>query len=301
MGCKMKRFKIPIVIGSIIIILFFVNLRFDLIDRVSVQFSSEKYAEFISEIDYEKELLKEPVCIKDMASQDKELTQTDLNKIIYTYDFHAQLREKYNLSSIATADSDFDKTVQILEWLTKHTYYSGMQMKLLKDDTLNILDYSFDKPFTRAINCRYRAIAFADCLVSVGIKAFPVAMVSSEFTGSHFTCLVYISEEDKWCSFDPSFGCWFTDDEGNLLDIFEIRELFLENKEPIVKGYSFNGKQENFDVYINFFMKFCISNLSTWADNSSEGRSENTFSGRKQFASVIPEIKHYTTKNNSIN
>ena len=50
----MKRFKIPIVIGSIIIILFFVNLRFDLIDRVSVQFSSEKYAEFISEIDYEK-------------------------------------------------------------------------------------------------------------------------------------------------------------------------------------------------------------------------------------------------------
>ena len=292
----MKRFKIPIIIGSIVIILFFVNLRFDLIDRVSVQFSSEKYAEYISEIDYEKELLKEPVCIKDMASQDKELTQTDLDKIIYTYDFHAQLREKYNLSSIATADSDFDKAVQILEWLTKHTYYSGMQMKLLKDDTLNILDYSFDKPFTRAINCRYRAIAFADCLVSVGIKAFPVAMVSSEFTGSHFTCLVYISEEDKWCSFDPSFGCWFTDDEGNLLDIFEIRELFLENKEPIVKGYSFNGEQENFDVYINLFMKLCVSNLSTWADNSGEGRSKNTFSERKQFDSVIPEIKTFNNE-----
>ena len=288
----MKKYKVPIIICLIVIILFFVNLRFDLIDRIIVQFSSEKYSEFVSEMDYEKELLKEPVCIKDMASEDRELTETELDKIIKPYDFHTQLNEKYNLSDIATADSDFDKTVQILEWLTEHTYYSGMQMKMLNDDTLEILDYSFDKPFNRAINCRYRAIAFADCLVAVGIKAFPVAMVSSEFTGSHFTCLVYISEEDKWCSFDPSFGCWFTDKEGELLDIFEIRELFLENKEPVVKGYSFNGKQENFDVYMNSFLKFCISNLSTWADNSTDRRSENTFSGRKQFSSAIPEIKN---------
>ncbi len=288
----MKMFKIPIIIGLVVIILFFINLRFDLIDRIIVQFSSEKYAEYVSEMDYEKALLKEPVCVKDMASKDTELTETELDKIIKPYDFHAQLNEKYNLSDIATADSDFDKAVQILEWLTEHTYYSGMQMKMLNDDTLEILDYSFDKPFNRAINCRYRAIAFADCLVAVGIKAFPVAMVSSEFTGSHFTCLVYISEEDKWCSFDPSFGCWFTDEEGELLDIFEIRELFLENKEPVVKGYSFNGKQENFDVYMNSFLKFCVSNLSTWADNSIDRRSENTFSGRKQFSSAIPEIKN---------
>ena len=286
----MKKYKIPIIIGLVVIILFFINLRFDLIDRIIVQFSSEKYAEYVSEMDYEEALLKEPVCIKDMASEDRELTETELDKIIKPYDFHTQLNEKYNLSDIATADSDFDKTVQILEWLTEHTYYSGMQMKMLNDDTLEILEYSFDKPFNRAINCRYRAIAFADCLVAVGIKAFPVAMVSSEFTGSHFTCLVYISEEDKWCSFDPSFGCWFTDEEGELLDIFEIRELFLENKEPVVKGYSFNGKHENFDVYMNSFLKFCVSNLSTWADNSNDRRSENTFSGRKQFSSAIPEI-----------
>ena len=286
----MKKFKIPIIIGLVVIILVVVNLRFDLIDRIIVQFSSEKYAEYVSEMDYEEAPLKEPVCVKDMASEDRELTETELDKIIKPYDFHAQLNEKYNLSDIATADSDFDKAVQVLEWLTEHTYYSGMQMKMLNDDTLGILDYSFDKPFKRAINCRYRAIAFADCLVAVGIKAFPVAMVSSEFTGSHFTCLVYISEEDKWCSFDPSFGCWFTDEEGELLDIFEIRELFLENKEPVVKGYSFNGKQENFDVYMNSFLKFCVSNLSTWADNSTDRRSENTFSGRKQFSSAIPEI-----------
>lgn len=284
----MKKIKIPIIIGIIALIFFIVDLHFDLIDILIIQFSSEKYSEYVSRFDYENDLIKEPVCINDRAYDDTELTATELNNTVCTYDFHTQLNEKYNLSAVATAENDFDKTVQILEWLTKHTYYSGAQMRLLKDDTLDILEYSFDKPFTHAINCRYRSIAFADCLVSIGIKAFPVAMVSSEFNSSHFTCMVYISEKDKWCSFDPSFGCWFTDEKGTLLDIFEIRELFLQDKEPKVMGYSFNGKQENFDVYMNSFLKLCISNLSTWADNSADRRSEKSFSGRKQFKSIIP-------------
>ena len=94
----MKKFKIPIIIGLVVIILVVVNLRFDLIDRIIVQFSSEKYAEYVSEMDYEEALLKEPVCIKDMASEDRELTETELDKIIKPYDFHTQLNEKYNLS-----------------------------------------------------------------------------------------------------------------------------------------------------------------------------------------------------------
>ena len=80
----MKKYKVPIIICLIVIILFFVNLRFDLIDRIIVQFSSEKYSEFVSEMDYEEALLKEPVCIKDMASEDRELTETELDKIIFS-------------------------------------------------------------------------------------------------------------------------------------------------------------------------------------------------------------------------
>ena len=47
----MKKFKIPIIIGLVFIILVVVNLRFDLIDRIIVQFSSEKYAEYVSEME----------------------------------------------------------------------------------------------------------------------------------------------------------------------------------------------------------------------------------------------------------
>ena len=286
----MKKYKALIIMAVVILILFVVELRFNLIDTVIMQFSKEKYAEFVSEFDYEKELSDNPVCIMDMASEKEKLTLTEADEIIRSYDFHKKLNEIYNLSSVATANNDFDKAVQLINWLNAHTCYSGMQMKLLTDNTLDILEYSFDKPFNRAINCRYRAIAFADCLVAVGIRAYPVCMVSSGFDASHFTCMVYISEKDKWCAFDPSFGCWFTDEKGELLDIFGVRELFLKNKEPVVENYGFNGTKENFDVYINGFMKLCISNLSTWADNSADRRSDANFSDRKQFRSAIPEM-----------
>lgn len=284
----MKKFKVPVIICIVIIILFLVDLRYNLINTLIVQFSKDKYIDYVSEFDYKKDLADEPICIKDMASDNEALTKTEMSKIISVSEIHLELKEKYDLSAVATANSDFEKALQILDWLTNHTYYSGAQMRMLTDNSLDILDYSFDKPFTRAINCRYKAIVFADCLVAVGIKAFPVAMVSSDFSGSHFTCMAYISEIDKWCSFDPSFGCWFSDENKNPLDIFEIRELFLQGYEPVVNGYNFNGTQDCFDVYLNGFMKYCISNLSTWADNSMDRRTEKNYSDRKQFNSVIP-------------
>ncbi len=285
----MKRFKKVAIAVSVLIILFLVNEHFNLVQSIIIQFSKEKYISFVAGIDYEKELKDEPVSVIDKASDKEALTETELTKTIARYKMHDELEEKYHLSSVAIAETDLERTQQILFWLTEHTFYSGAQMKLLTDNPLDILEYSFDKPFRRAINCRYKAIVLADCLVAVGINAIPVCMQSAEFNGCHFTCMVYIKEIDKWCSFDPSFGCWFSDDKGQPVGIFEIREMFINGLEPEVHGYNFNGTEECFDEYMNGFMKYCISNLSTWEDNSSDRRDKNNFSDRKQFVSKIPE------------
>lgn len=284
----MKKSRIVIAAVIVIAVLIFVDLRFDLTYNLTLQFSKEKYISHVAKMNYEEDLVNEPVCIKDKASENKELIQTDLLQITSASEIHTQLEKKYNLSGVATADTDLKKVMQILDWLTEHTYYSGAQMRLLTDNSLDILEYSFDKPFVRAINCRYKAIAFADCLVAVGIKAYPVCMLSSDFYGCHFTCMAYITELGKWCAFDPSFGCWFSDEGGNPLDIFEVREMFLQGFEPVVNGYNFNGTEECFDVYMNGFLKYCISNLSTWKDNSMDRRTAKSYSGRKEFNAKIP-------------
>lgn len=282
----MKIWKIIVIAGLAVLVI--VAIRLNWITGLVNQFSQENYMEYVSGMDYEEELRKEPVCIKDKAYGDKDLIPTDSDKIMTAFELHDKLEEKYNLSSVASADTDFEKTLQILNWLTEHTYYSGAQMRGVTDNTLDILEFSFDKPFTHAINCRDKAIAFADCLVAVGIKAYPVCMLSPEFNGCHFTCMAYISEIDKWCAFDPSFGCWFSDENGNPVSLFEIRDMFIEGKEPVVNGYNFNGTEECFDVYMNSFLKGSISNMSTWEDNSMEARDTKNRNKRKSFNYEIP-------------
>ena len=253
-----------------------------------LQKNPKKYEQFVKNLDYKKLLTEDPVCVKDKFLCNADLIVTDLPKAAGYFELHRKINEKYHLTQIATAETDFEKALQVLQWLSGNTFYNGAQMHKLSDDTMRILDYSFGKGFQNAINCRCKAISFADCLVAVGIKAYPVCMLSAAFKNCHFTCRAYITELEKWCVFDPSFGCWFADTNGKPIDIFEMRELFLQDKEPVLQGYSFNGTAECQDVYVNAFLKLCISNLSTWEDNSMDCRNVKNIRDKKKFNAKLP-------------
>lgn len=249
----------------------------------------ENYLESVKSLEADKLLKDEPLEAKDRGLNNSELSETSLEAVCAETEMHKMLAEKYKLNGVAAGETDFERAVNVMNWLTENTFYSGAQFAKLPDDSLKILKYSFGKPFNRAICCRLKAIVFADCLTAVGMKAYPVCMISSEFkSGCHFIAHVYISELDKWCAFDPSFGCWFTDENGNLINAFEMRDIFLSGGEPVVKNYCFNGTTECFDIYKNCFLKLCLSNLSTWNDNSMEQRTGKKWKGKKKFQSKIP-------------
>lgn len=253
--------------------------------------NQKNYHEFIKNTDAEKALAEEPLCISDKGYKNSELIETDIDLLFIHTEMHDKLAEKYRLHEVSEGKNDFERSVSMIKWLSENTFYRGIHLlpRSLKDNGLDILNYSYGKPFKKAINCRYKAIAFADCLMSVGIKAYPVQMNSSEFKSCHFTCHVYISEFNKWCAFDPSFGCWFTDKNGNILDLFEIRDMFLAGEKPVINGYSFNGTDECADVYIKSFLEQSLSNLSTWSDSSMNGRTSRRWKHKKKFQSKIPE------------
>ena len=260
-----------------------------LIKCLSLQFDPKKYEMFVKKLDYKKLLGEEPVEISDKCYLDNgALAETALEHTCKYFELHRKLNERYMLSAVAGDDGDFKKAVRLLNWLTENTFYNGAMLRYITDNTIEILDYAFGKTFRNAINCRLKAISFADCLVAAGIKAYPVCMQSTGFKNCHFTCRVYISELDKWCIFDPSFGCWFADKSGNPLDIFEMREMFLQDEEPAVIGYSFNGTEECLDEYMNGFLKLCISNLSTWCDNSMDRRNTKKLPEKKRFNAKLP-------------
>lgn len=251
--------------------------------------NQKNYHEFVKNYDTVKFLKNEPLCIMDKGYDNTELTVTNFNRIFKQTEMHQKLAEKYNLHKISLGKTDFERAVNLLNWLTENTFYNGAQLVALTDNSIDVLNYSFGKPFSKAINCRLKAIVYADCLLSVGIKAYPVCMLSSKFNeGCHFTCHVYLSEIKKWCAFDPSFGCWFTDTNNNMIDLFEMRDMFIAGEKPVINGYNFNGTDDCIDIYTECFLKLCLSNLSTWNDNSMERRTGKKWKNKKKFQSKIP-------------
>lgn len=219
------------------------------------------------------------------------LKEPDYENMFSYLSEYDKIKEKYSLNNVVEGENDFCKALSLMQWLTESTYYNGQQClfhKLLPDDTLSILEFSYKKTFKSAINCRYKAIALTDILLSFGIKAYPVAMADVNKDGNHLTVQVNLSDEKKWVLLDPSFNTYFTDDKGNLLNAFEIRKLYLGGKEPVINGYNFNGTQECFDTYKKVFIESCMTNLSTWNDNTISGRHSRTLKNRKEFDCKLP-------------
>lgn len=234
--------------------------------------------------------------LKDIGVETKHRKTANKNKLYTFRKIHRELNDKYNLLDIAGSDEDLSKAVNIMSWLRNNSYYCGMSTNIAADNGLDILDICFGKDFDKAINCRFTAIAFADCLVAVGIKAYPVALLSyKDKENGGFACHlmthVFLSEMNKWCLFDPSFNVYFCNEKGSLLNVFELRKLFLNGQHPIVQGYSFNGEDIHEDMYVDIFVKQCLTNITTWHDNSMIGRTYSgmNFAFRKKFNFKLPE------------
>jgi len=242
------------------------------------------YIDYIKNQDYSK---SDALSIGDTTA----LEEPDYNNMFIYLDEYDEIKKKYSLDSVIKGNTDFERALSLMQWLTDNTYYNGSQClfyKLLCDDTLEILDFSYKKGFTGAINCRYKAIVLADLLIAYGIQAYPIVMLDAKKDGNHLTVQVYLSDEKKWVLLDPSFNTYFTDSDNDVLDVLKLRDCFLAGKEPIIVGYNFNGTAEGMDVYKEMFIKPCLTNLRTWKDNSLSGRKTKRIKDRKAFECKLP-------------
>lgn len=244
----------------------------------------EGYIDYIANQDLSK--------VPDLSIGDDSSLQTpDYDKLFTYLEEYDQIKAKYALDSIIKGDSDFERALSLMQWLTDNTYYSGHQVlfhKGLFDDTLDILNFSYGKSFEFAINCRYKAIALADLLIAYGIKAMPIAMIDANRDGNHLTVQVFLDDEQKWVLLDPSFNTYFKDENGNILDAFSLRDYFLSGHDPVICGYNFNGTAQCIDIYKELFVKSVMTNLTTWHDNTDANRKSKKFSQRKSFDCKIP-------------
>lgn len=202
---------------------------------------------------------------------------------------YEELIKKYPIPELENKKTVFAKSLAVMNWLTRSTYYSGMQREPLPDDSLKILNFAFNKDFEFAINCRDKAIALTDLLIARGIMAYPICLEDENHYGRHFVVHVFCSDENKWIVLDPSFNCYFKNKSKSVLNIFELRNLRLKNELPDVIDYSFNGTNECMDIYLQYFVGATLTNITTWESNSNDGRKE--FERRKKFNAKLPDLE----------
>jgi len=174
---------------------------------------------------------------------------------------HDKLLKKYGLDEIAGQGDAFERALRVMEWLTAHSCYNGMEIRACflfqdrRETGDRLLRYSYDGGYRRAINCKHKAFVLRDCLMAAGISAVAVEL---DF---HFVVHAWLPEESRWVMLDPSMNSYITDSEGRALNLTDIKQHHCEEKAMHVAQYDFNGTQDCRDIYLDSFILCGLLNL----------------------------------------
>ena len=195
-------------------------------------------------------------------------------------DDYSELKNTYHLDEIAGSGSDFQKAVNLLNWISSHIYHYGNYDNHVRNTAMDLFDYAFDKGENRGINCRSLSLALTECLLAVGVKTRTVYILpfSPYDFDNHVVSECWIEELNKWVLFDPTYNLYFSDKDGTPLGILELRQKLAEQEEIVFSELAnYNGNPLNKDEIITYYAKdmfrFLLSD--TQAPNSEE------VSGRK--------------------
>lgn len=96
------------------------------------------------------------------------------------------------------------------------------------------------------------------CVQAVGIKARTVYLMPKEYnTGdNHVVTHVYLEEESRWIMVDPSWNGYFSDKDGRIMDVFELRDAFANGKSASLnEEANHNGSPADEDYYKKYTAK----------------------------------------------
>ncbi|MDE6614230.1 MAG: transglutaminase-like domain-containing protein [Clostridia bacterium] len=209
-------------------------------------------------------------------------------------EFCLQIAEKYNIAEIAGNGSTQEKTLNILKWVSDNIKHDGSQMiNLDKRNGYTLLEYGFGTE--KGMNCYCLALVMTDCMQALGIKARTVLLMPKEYnTGdNHVVTHVYLDEEKKWIMVDPSWNAYFSNKDGAIMDVFELRDAFANGEiASLNTDANYNGEEADENYYKQYMSKnlywfeimlwtdtfYCVPagfDLTEWNVNNLKWRIKN--------------------------
>ena len=176
-----------------------------------------------------------------------------------------KLRDAYRLDRIAGTGDDWSKAVNLSKWITEHIGYkadiTSSKPEVSKSLPMNadgLLKYSFDKGQDNGINCYMHAIVLTEACLSVGLKCRIVSLnpLNPYDYDNHLVNVVWCTDLSKWAMVDSSFNAYLRDENGVILNPWELRDLLCRHKTVVCNDeLEFNGVKHNTVGYLSYLAK----------------------------------------------
>ena len=154
----------------------------------------------------------------------------------------AELRNTFDLASIAGEGETFTRAVRLMDWLTTHVRHDGSCNPEGKRCAMTALEYAFDQP-DKGINCAWLATTLTECLLSLGISARTVFIMPFAPYDSDNHVVTHVWTGAQWVMLDPTTNSYVMDAEGKLLDVFTLREKLANQQEVVFNAeMRYNGQ-----------------------------------------------------------
>jgi hypothetical protein len=169
-------------------------------------------------------------------------------------------KNKFNLDSVSGNGDETSKIKNLLYWAHNIVRHDGNSNNPPSRNALDII--AVCKKDDRGVNCRMMATILKDAYQAEGFKARLVTCMPKDTADfdCHVITVVWSKTLNKWVWMDPTFNAYVSDDQGNLLNIEEVRERLIADK-PLVLNEDANWNNKVKQTKEDYLGRYMSKNL----------------------------------------
>lgn len=174
--------------------------------------------------------------------------------IDFTYCFSdpnlKELRERYDLETIAGKASELARLIRITLWLA-NTLQFGTSEGIESFHALDVLEKT-QKGFKS--NCFVAATVLTECFLSMNVVARMVRCmpIDLRFNECHCMTIAYVREYKKFIAFDPAMGGYYIDNSGKPMSITDIVTAITNRRRVKIRSIFYDSDYvKNIELYLS--------------------------------------------------
>lgn len=167
-----------------------------------------------------------------------------------------RFRKAYDLETVAGTGAFPSRILNLLRWVHRQVRHDGNSENPEPRNAMNLLEVC--RRENRGINCRMMATILNEAYLSLGFKSriLTCLPLDEKDPDCHVITTVWSEDQRKWLYLDPTFETYFTDTQGALLSVEEVRSNLIAGRPlTLAKEANWNGTPKNPAEYLDYMAK----------------------------------------------